>query len=59
MNKGRYEITVRLGRKILDRRTYNSYDLAMTELDFIEERVDSLYAIGATVEFRDTTPFAK
>lgn len=50
---GRYEITVRLGRKILDRRFYNDYNTAMDELDFLEENRDKLYAIGSSVEFRD------
>ena len=56
---GRYVITVRLGRKILDRRYYNDYNIAMLELDFIEERKDALYAIGASIEFKDTNPFAR
>jgi hypothetical protein len=56
-NKGRYIITVKQGKKILDRRYYNNYDLAMDELDFIEENADKLYDINAIVEFKDSTPF--
>jgi hypothetical protein len=56
-NKGRYIITVKQGKKILDRRYYNNYDLSMDELDFIEENADKLYDINAIVEFKDSTPF--
>lgn len=56
-NKGRYIITVKQGKKILDRRYYNDYNLAMNELDFIEENADKLYDMDATVEFKDSTPF--
>ena len=56
---GRYIITVKLGRRILDRRYYDSYFRALDELNFIEERKDALYATGATVEFKDTKPFTR
>ena len=56
---GRYVITVRKGKRILQRHFFNDYHAAMEMMDFIEERKDSLYAIGSIVEFRDTDPFAR
>lgn len=57
MAKGRYEVTVRKGRKIYERKYFNDYDAAMDWMDFVEEKTDKLYAIGAFVEFRDLDPF--
>lgn len=56
---GRYVITVRKGNRILQRHFFSDYYAAMDMMDFIEERKDSLYAIGSIVEFRDTDPFAR
>jgi len=55
--KARYEVTIRLGRRILDRKWFNKVDEAYDFMDFVENRKDKLYAIGSSVEFIDHNPF--
>lgn len=52
----RYQIVVKKGRKILDRRYYSSYDAAMIDLDLVYAK---FYARGASVEFKDNNPFGR
>jgi hypothetical protein len=56
MTKGRYEITVRKGSRVLQTHYFNDYSGAMDMLDFIAKHKDALYAIGSTVEFRTIAP---
>lgn len=55
--KARYEVTIRLGLRILDRKWFNKVDDAFDFMDFVDERKDRLYAIGSSVEFIDHNPF--
>lgn len=52
----RYQIVVKKGRKILDRRYYSSYDAAMIDLDLVYAK---FYARGASIEFTDKRPFGR
>jgi hypothetical protein len=51
---GRYIITVRKGSRLLQTHYFSEYEGAMSMLDWIAEHKDKLYAIGSTVEFRDS-----
>jgi pterin-4a-carbinolamine dehydratase len=48
----RYEITVRLNRKIVERFFFADYDNAMNFMDQLEER-----NTNHIIEFRDNDPF--
>ena len=58
MKKGRYEIIVRKGSRILQKHYFNDYEGAMSMLDWIDEHKDAVYAFGSVVEFRDLNPFS-
>ena len=51
MTKMRYDITAKLGRKIIDRVETNDYQLALAELESFEEKYGHKY----DVEFLDRT----
>lgn len=51
----RYEITVKSGRKIVERKSLNDYSSAMDMMDELETRYGEKYI----VEFRDTNPFGR
>lgn len=55
----RYVITVRVGKRVLEKHTFNDYFAAMDMMDFIESTKDKMYSINAIVEFKDTDPFNK
>lgn len=55
----RYVITVRVGKRVLEKHTFNDYYAAMDMMDFIERTKDKMYSINAIVEFKDTDPFNK
>jgi len=57
MTKGRYEITVRNGRKILERHYFSDYVVCMEFLDFLESQNERLQR-GATIEYKDLKPFS-
>ena len=50
----RYEITVRHGRKIVERFFFADYDNAMSMMDILEER-----NTNQIIEFKDNNPFAR
>lgn len=55
--KGRYEVKVMLGHKVLERKYFNKINETWNYMDFIEDKKDKLFAIGSVVEFRDLDPF--
>jgi hypothetical protein len=56
MAKGRYEVTVKRSRKIVERHYFNDYDACMNFLDEIEYKYSGTLA---TVEYKDLDPFNK
>ena len=56
MAKGRYEVTVKRGRKIVERHYFNDYEVCMGFLDLLEYRYSGTLA---KVEYKDFDPSIK
>ena len=54
MTKGRYEVTVKRSRKIVERHYFNDYDACMGFLDLLEYRYAGQ---PETIEYKDLRPF--
>lgn len=58
MKKGRYEIIVKISRKIVESHYFDDYVVCMEFLDFLEAQNVRLRR-GATIEYRDLKPFGE